>query len=519
VDKWQVYMDIQQLLNKGFKIKKIAEKLGVSRTTVYKYLDMNPNEMAIWLASTGERKKKLDIYQNRILSWIKEHPDLSAAQIHDWLLERDPTFQVGESTVRSYVRALREKYQIPKKAAHRTYQAIPDPPMGEQAQVDFGQALQKTREGKDIRLYFIAFVLSHSRQKYMEWLDRPFTTRDVLRAHEHAFEYYEGIPYELVYDQDALLVVSENAGDIIYTAEFQSYRKQRDLHIHLCRKADPESKGKIENVVGFIKKNFAKHRVFHTLETWNEQGLVWLERTGNGKVHHTTKKRPVEVFSLEKKHLRPVRSKINIVSLDSSIARTVRKDNTILYLSNRYSLPLGTYEKAKQVVVTLTDEDRIIIRESSEGPVIADHPIHHGKGQLIQSTQHTRDRSKGIDAYIDTVAKKFVDVEMAYSFLQEIRKAYPRYMRDQLKILSGVIKDRDAQILHQALQESMKRKLFSAMDFRDVVTYIQRQRPVVEEQQINSNTKPLEPVFSVVAAKPAIRDVSEYVIILKGESV
>jgi transposase len=104
--------------------------------------------------------------------------------------------------------------------------------MGEQAQVDFGQTKQKTTNGKEVKLYFISFVLSHSRYKYVEWLDRPFTTRDVIRAHENAFEYFGGIPNELVYDQDSLIVVSENSGDLILTSEFQSYRQERGLHLH-----------------------------------------------------------------------------------------------------------------------------------------------------------------------------------------------------------------------------------------------------------------------------------------------
>ncbi len=52
----------------------------------------------------------------------------------------------------------------------------------------------------------------------------------------------------------------------------------------MCRKQDPQSKGgRIENVVGFVKKNFAKHRTFFNLERLNEDCLAWLERTGNGK--------------------------------------------------------------------------------------------------------------------------------------------------------------------------------------------------------------------------------------------
>src|SRR5699024_11611071 len=86
------------------------------------------------------------------------------------------------------------------------YEAIPDPPMGEQAQVDFGQTKQKTPEGKEVTLNFISFVLSHSRYKYIEWLARPFTTKDVIQTHESAFQYFGGIPHELVYDQDSLMI-------------------------------------------------------------------------------------------------------------------------------------------------------------------------------------------------------------------------------------------------------------------------------------------------------------------------
>ena len=158
------------------------------------------------MASTKTRYKKLDPYEMLIHTWLSEHPDLSSSQIDDWLREEYPTLKIGESTVRGYVKDLREKYNIPKVEEKRAYEAIPDPPMGRQAQVDFGQTVQKTPDGKEIKLYFISFVLSHSRFKYAEWLDRPFTTKDVIRTHESAFQFYGGIPHELVYDQDSLMV-------------------------------------------------------------------------------------------------------------------------------------------------------------------------------------------------------------------------------------------------------------------------------------------------------------------------
>lgn len=65
-----------------------------------------------------------------------------------------------------------------------------------------------------------------------------------------------------MYNQDSLIIVSENGGDLILTQEFESYRQERNLKLHVCRKADSESKGRFENVVSYIKINFVKHLVF-----------------------------------------------------------------------------------------------------------------------------------------------------------------------------------------------------------------------------------------------------------------
>ena len=138
MDKWEMYMEIKQLLKQGFSQTKIAEKLGVSRTTVYRHLKRSPSEMAEWVDSLQYKKKKLDPYKELILSWLRMHPDMSAAQVYDWLLEKYKDLTVGESTVRTYVKALREEYKINKETSPRMYEAIPDPPMGEQMQVDFG---------------------------------------------------------------------------------------------------------------------------------------------------------------------------------------------------------------------------------------------------------------------------------------------------------------------------------------------------------------------------------------------
>src|SRR5690625_1230111 len=214
---------------------------------------------------------------------------------------------------------MRKEFNIPKTTHKRAYEAVPNLPLGFQAQVDFGQTWQKNDQGQSVKLYVVAFVLSNSRYKYKEWLDRPFTTKDLIEAHKNAFHAFGGKPKEIVYDQDNIIIVSENSGDIIYTKQFEAYRREETFQVYACRGYDPESKGKIENVIGFIKNSFAKHRVYTTLDDWNEQGKQWLKRRGNGKVHNTTKKKPIDVFQVEKHYLRPVKQLISIPA-NSSLA-------------------------------------------------------------------------------------------------------------------------------------------------------------------------------------------------------
>lgn len=514
MEKLLLYVEIHQLKKQGFKIAAIAKKLGISRNTVYKYLNMSFNEASYWVSSTGSRRKKLDTHRDHILSWLKENPDLSSAQVEDWLKEQFPSIEIGSSTVRGYVSELRDIYHIPKVIRIRDHEAVEELPMGQQIQVDWGEITVKNQEKRPIKLYFITFVLSHSRYKYVEWLDRPFNTRDTIRCHEKAFQFFGGIPKEIVYDQDHLITVSENAGDIILTGEFQAYKQERGFRLYLCRKADPQSKGKVENVVKYVKMNFAKHRVFPNLEAWNEKCLAWLKRTGNYNVHHTTKKRPVEVHALEKQHLKPVSSLLSFESnLVTSITRTVHKDNIIKYKSNRYSLPLGTYRPRGDNTVYLEIQGKeLIIRADLQGEILARHPICHGKGELIKNTQHTRDRSKGIQAYKETVICQFNDQENALKFVNEVAQRYPRYVRDQLKVIQNAITHFRPQI-EEALAVCLKEQLWSANDLRDIAQHLTRLKEGKDTSPASSEAKKDNPVAKATAVT---REVEYYTNIIRG---
>ena len=177
---------------------------------------------------------------------------------------------VSERTVSRYVKQLREEYGLKKSVAPLEYGAVPELPMGKQMQVDFGQKMMPNVDGGQTRVYEAAFVLSRSRYKYAQEQSRPFTSVDLVRICHDCFQYMGGMPEELVFDQDSIVCVSENAGAIIYTYEFEKFRQECGLSIRMCRGADPESKGKVENVVKYIKGNFLSHGCMWTMASSTE---------------------------------------------------------------------------------------------------------------------------------------------------------------------------------------------------------------------------------------------------------
>lgn len=485
------YYQIHQLKEQGFKKAAIVRKLSLSWNTVKTMYDKTPEELEEFLRSLESRQKKLAPYRDHILSWLKEHPDLSGAQILDWLEERCNYKEASEGTVRNYVNELREVHHIPKEVNQRIYETVPELPMGVQGQVDFGQDTPMTSTGERKRLYCIAFVLSHSRFKYVEWLDRPFRTEDVVRCHENAFQFYGGMPQEMVYDQDALISVSENAGDLLFTAKFEKYRKLRKFQIYLCRKSDPESKGKIEQVVKYVKGNFSKNRTYDNLVLWNELTIKWLARTGNRKVHHNTKKRPVEVHALEKQHLKPVSSLLSFEnSLTKSITRTIHKDNVIRYGGNRYTVPAGTYHpnSANKAHVSQNEKGQLLIRLKPDGIILAKHLISEEKGKVIRDPAHKKEQGSKSTLLIHQIKEFFQDQELITWYLDELKRKYPRHLVDQLKVMKTTIETHPEQIEH-GLEQAKLLNLISANHFRDIVYSLAEEAGKKSAVTAQENTK------------------------------
>lgn len=489
-----IYQEIHRLKKMGFSKSQIAKKLKISRNRVIDYLDMTPDQFAAFMASLQNRAKKLDPYRDYILMWLKEHPDMTSAQVYDWLQERFEITSVAENTVRNYVNDLRDRYHIPKEMIDREYGTVEELPMGKQMQVDFGEMFVPTESGLRKKLYAAGFVLSHSRFKYVEWIDRPLRTSDLIRMQENAFQYFGGMTEEIVYDQDRLLAVSENAGDLILTEFFTKYHETRGFKIYLCRKSDPESKGKVEQLIKYVKNNFASHRIFKDLESWQNSNLKWLERTGNYKVHHNTKKRPFEVHALEKQHLQKVNGTYIFENISSiNITRKIHKDNVIRFEGNRYSVPLGTFQSGAENIAYLAISEQslsISLHPNGSDKPLAVHKISKEKGKVITDPKHRQRSQTKREKLAEEVKERLANQEDSIWLIKTLQEYYPRHTIDQFKVVLKAIENYPNYI-DVALKEMKRLGLTSANDLRDIAISleIENDKELPHEEIINEKYK------------------------------
>ena len=81
----------------------------------------------------------------------------------------------------------------------------------------------------------------------------PFTTSLAVYAYKLTFEFFGGVPRKIVYDQDKVFPVNENLGDLVLTGGFWALVREHGFDPVFCRKSDTKSKGKIENVVKYVR--------------------------------------------------------------------------------------------------------------------------------------------------------------------------------------------------------------------------------------------------------------------------
>ena len=221
--------------------------------------------------------------------------------------------------------------------------------------------------------------------------------------------------------------------------------------------------------------------------------------------HNTTCRVPYTEWCNEQKYLLAYHP---IFSTDGRSGHKVLKTNVIKYRGNIYSLPFGTY-KDDETKVHVTESDNQLTISDSLGKVIASHLIPEGKGRTVINTSHRRNPSVKVSQLRDQTREFFsysTDVE---TFLTNIERLYPRYVRDQLSALLICCEKHGRQNSEIALEFCIRNKIYSANDFKSVV---ENQAPDKTTKQKPLSIKPLGGTKTQMIAhiEPQKSDIREY---------
>ena len=240
---------IRQLRMEGDSIAEISRKLEVSRDTVYKYLAAE--DLSQRPPAPRGRSSVLDRYRPLIESWLDEDERNWRKQRHTahriWVRLRDEAgAEVGESTVRSYVRRLR----LERGTSCEQYLDLDWAP-GD-AQADFGEA-DFYVGGVRRRMSFFVMTFPYSNVGIAQVFPGE-NAECVCQALRNIFEHVAGVPRRIVFDNAA--GVGRRVGDAVRVTEmFSAFAAHYGFAYSFCNPHSGHEKGSVENKVGYVRDN------------------------------------------------------------------------------------------------------------------------------------------------------------------------------------------------------------------------------------------------------------------------
>lgn len=391
---------IREMYRKGVSISEIARRTGRDRKTIRQAV--NAPDLSPPKPPRQVKVCKIDPYVPYLEQRMAEGV-LNARKLYAEILAQG--YPGKESKVREFVHDRRpEKDPI----GSTRFETAP----GEQGQVDWGYFGFITHHGRTCRLYAFVLTLGWSRASYVRFTTSSDTTW-FIRCHLHAFAYLGGVPKRLLYDNLKSVVERRDADETIHwNPRFLDFADVAGFSPQACKPYRPQTKGKVENGVKYVRGNFWPGLHFQDLEDLNNQALAWLNTTANPRVHGTTGEVPFTRLRSE-----GLQDASKAFTYDTSVMITRRssKDCVISYEGNLYSVPAAHARKTLQVNITEAGE---LVVCSEVGQELARHRVLQGRGERSVQAEHyqglglptpRQERTSAIQELLSTTPSPFWD--------------------------------------------------------------------------------------------------------------
>jgi transposase len=234
---------------KGMSTREASRVFGVDRKTVRKMLSFSVPPG--YRRSAPPRRPKLDPFTGIIEGILEDDRTNHRKQRHTAKrifdrLRDEYGFTGGYTIVKDYVRERRLR-------SREMFVPLVHSPG--HAQADFGEAMAVIG-GVARKVHFLAFDLPHSDGCFVKAYPAE-TTEAFCDGHNAAFAFFDGVPVSILYDNTKLAVAR-----ILGDGKRQRTRVFTELQSHYLfedrfgRPGKGNDKGKVEGLVGFIRRNF-----------------------------------------------------------------------------------------------------------------------------------------------------------------------------------------------------------------------------------------------------------------------
>ncbi|MEU6261877.1 IS21 family transposase [Saccharopolyspora shandongensis] len=262
----------------GMSIKAITRRLGISRNTVRKALASHAPPRYV----RAGKGSIVDAVEPQIRALLAEFPEMPTSVI----MER-VGWARGKTVFFDRVNQLRPLYRPPDPASRTEYES------GELAQCDlwFPPVDIPLGFGQFGRPPVLVMVSGYSRMITAMMLPSR-QSADLLAGHWRLITGWGRVPKALVWDNESA-VGQWRCGKPQLTEAMNAFRGTLGIKVIQCRPGDPEAKGLVERVNGYLETSFLPGRSFTGPADFNIQLTAWLAKA-NQRQHRRLGCRPID---------------------------------------------------------------------------------------------------------------------------------------------------------------------------------------------------------------------------------
>ena len=358
---------IRRLVKDGVPKARIAEQLGISRTTVLK-------AAASESPPKYERKRQptsFTPFEARVRALLAETPDMPATVIAE---------RVGWTGsirwFRDNVNRLRPEVRPQDPADRLTWTA------GDAAQCDLWFPPQKIplEDGTRMLLPVLVMTAAHSRFTVGRMIPTR-RTEDLLLGSWELIRQLGRVPRRLIWDNEPGIGRGHRRAEGV--TAFAGTLATKFVQL---RPRDPESKGIVERRNGFFETSFMPGRRFASPGDFNAQFTDWLQHA-NSRVVRTLKARPVDRVDIDRAEMLPLPPVVLHLGWRNQLR--LGRDYYVRVDTSDYSVNPTAIGR---IVDVTADLDRVRVR--LDGRVVAEHDRVWARGLTVTDPDHVDEAAR-----------------------------------------------------------------------------------------------------------------------------